>query len=152
MWFWGNSRNRLWNTVWIVPRTAGAWLHAIWDATKTALYWALDIVEWIGKTATDIKTAVSNACKNWPRYHKLWKAPASLIASPFMAIEWVAETLRHSWCNIFRNARNTVAHPFINFGHWVKRLWSKEDIRNFKFEKTDEKWVSPKNRLASLFK
>lgn len=146
------SGNVIWNTVGIVPRTAGAWLHAVWDLTKTALYWALDVVEWIGKTWTDIKTAVSNACKNWKRRQKFLKAPAALVASPFMAVEWIIETLRYSGCNVFRNGRNTIAHPFINFGHWVKRIWSTHNVRDFKFEKTDERWVTPKNRLAGLFK
>ncbi len=147
-----NTWNRTLNTVGIVPRTAGTGLHAVWDATKTALYGVLDAVEWVGKTATDIKTAISNACKNWPRYHRLRKAPVSIITSPIMAIEWAAETLRYTWWNILRNARNTIAHPFINFWHWIKRIWSSRNARDFSFSKTDINWVTPKNYLAKLFR
>ena len=152
MWFRKDTGNRALNTIWIVPRTFGAWLHAIEDATKTVLYTALNTVEWIGKTATNIKDAVHNACSNWPWYHKLWKAPVSLLASPFMAIEWVAETLLYSWFNLVRDTRDTIANPFINFWHWVKRMFSNKYIGDFKFEKVNKSEVTPKNRLASLFK
>lgn len=152
MWFRKNTGNRALNTVCILPRTAGTWLHTIEDATKTVLYTTLNAVEWVGKTATNIKDAVHNACTNWPWYHRLWKAPASLVASPFMAIEWVAETLRYSGCNLLKHTRDTVANPFINFGHSIKRMFSKKDIWDFKFEKVGKSEVTPKNRLASLFK
>ena len=152
MWFRRNSTNRALNTVWVLPRSLGTWLHTIEDATKTALFPVLNTVEWIGKTATDIKDAIHRACTNWPWYHKLRKAPASLIASPFMAAEWVVETLRYSGCNLLRHTRDTIANPFINFWRWVKRMFSNKDIWNFKFEKV-QKWdVTPKNRLASIFK
>ena len=149
-----NLWNRLWNTVWVVPRTTvWTWLYTVSDATKTALYWVLDPVEWIGKTASGIKEAVHNAFTNWRWYHKIWKAPASLAATPFMAIEWVAETLRHTWCNLFRNVRDTIAHPFLNRWHSIKQMWSAEWVEKFKFSRIDNKSeVSPKMRLASLFK
>ena len=144
--------NRMWNLFWVVPRTAGAWIHAISDTTKTALYWVLDPFEWIWKTATSIKDAVHNAFTNWPWYHRLWKAPASVLASPFMAVEWVAETLRHTSCNLFRNVRDTIANPFINVWHWIKWMWSSQPVWSFSFEKINNKTdVSPKNRLAWLF-
>ena len=144
--------NRLANTIGIVPRTAGAWLHAVEDAAKTAIYWVLDPVEWLGKTAKDIKTAVNNACTKWPRYHRLRKAPASLLASPIMLIEWACETLWHTWYNLFRNVRSTIANPFINIWHGIKRIWSGRKIWDFSFEKIkQETIVSPKMKLASLF-
>ena len=153
MWFRKNLWNRLWNTVWVAPRaTVWTWLYTISDATKTALYWVLDPFEWIGKTASSIKEAVHKAFTEWKWYQKLWKAPASLIASPFMAIEWVGETLRHTWCNLFRNARDTIANPFLNVGQSVKWMWSARWVGDFKFERIDNKTeVNPKNRLASLF-
>lgn len=146
--------NRIGNTVGVAPRsTVWTGLYTISDATKTALYWILDPIEWIGKTASSIKDAVHNAFTKWKRYHKLRKAPTSLLATPFMAVEWVAETLRHTWCNLFRNARDTIAHPFINVWHWIKRMWSAQSVWDFKFSKIENKPdVSPKNRLASLFK
>ena len=146
--------NRIGNTVGVAPRsTIWTGLYTISDATKTAVYSVLDPIEWIGKTASSIKEAVHNAFTNWKRYHKLRKAPTSLLATPFMAVEWVAETLRHTWCNLFRNARDTIAHPFINVWHWIKRMWSAQSVWDFKFSKIENKPdVSPKNRLASLFK
>lgn len=149
-----NFFNRIWNIIGVAPRsTVWTWLYTISDATKTAVYWVLDPFEWIGKTALSIKEAVHNAFTNWKRYHKLWKAPASLLATPFMAVEWVAETLRHTWCNLFRNAKDTIAHPFINVGHSIKWMWSPEKVGDFKFSRIDERsTVSPRNRLASLFK
>ena len=69
-----------------------------------------------------------------------------------MAIEWVGETLRHTWCNLFRNARDTIANPFLNVGQSVKWMWSARWVGDFKFERIDNKTeVNPKNRLASLF-
>ena len=145
-----NLWNRLWNTVWVAPRAAWAWIHTVLDATKTALYWALDPIEWIWKTAWNIKDAIHNAFTTWKRYHKLWKVPASLVATPFMLVEWAAETLRHTWCNLFKNARDTVANPFINVWHWIKRMWSAQDIWSFSFAKIDNRpEVNPKNRLAN---
>ena len=148
-----NLWNRLWNTVWVAPRaTVWTWLYTISDATKTALYWVLDPFEWIGKTASSIKEAVHKAFTEWKWYQKLWKAPASLIASPLMAVEWVAETLWGTWCNLFRNARDTIANPFLNVGQSVKWMWSARWVGDFKFERIDNKTeVNPKNRLASLF-
>ena len=146
--------NAIGNTVWVVPRsTLWTWLYTLSDATQTALYWVLDPVEWIGKTASSIKEAVNNAFTNWKWYQKLWKAPASLLATPFMAVEWAAETLRGTWCNLFRNVRDTIANPFLNRWHWIKKMWSSDWIGEFKFEKINNKSeVSPRNRLASLFK
>jgi len=149
-----NLWNRLWNTVWVAPRsTVGTWIYTISDATKTALYWVLDPFEWVGKTASDIKEAVHKAFTEWKWYQKLWKAPASLLASPFMAVEWVAETLRGTWCNLFRNARDTIANPFLNIGQSVKWMWTAQPVTDFRFNRIDNKpEVSPRNRLASLFK
>ena len=152
MWFRKSLWNRTLNTAGIVPRTLGAWLHAVEDATKTALYWVLDPVEWIGKTAKDIKTAVNNACTTWPRYHRLRRAPVSLLASPLMLAEWVGETLRYTWCNLFRNVRKTIANPFINIWHGIKRIGSDRKVWEFKFEKINkETSVSPKMKLAKWF-
>ena len=148
MWFRKNLWNRSLNTIGIAPRTLGSWLHTIEDATKTVLYTTLNAFEWVGKTASSIKEAVNNACTKWPRYHKLWKAPVSLAASPFMAIEWVGETLRYSWCNLLRYTRDTIANPFINFWHWVKRMFSSKDPWNFKFEKVTANDITPQNKLA----
>ncbi len=154
MWFRKNLWNRLWNTVWVAPRaTIWTWLYTVSDATKTALYWILDPVEWIGKTASNIKEAVHNAFTNWKWYQRLLKAPASLIAAPFMAIEWVAETLLNTWYNILKNTKNTIAHSFVNVGHSIKWIWSDKWVWEFKFSKIENRdGVSPKNRIASLFK
>ena len=151
MGFRKDTGNRALNTIWILPRTAGTWLHAIEDATKTVLYTVLNTGEWFGKTATNIKDAIHNACTNWPWYHKLWKAPLSIATSPIMAIEWVAETLLYSWFNLVRHARDTIANPFINFWNSVKRMFSNKNIGDFKFEKVSKSEVTPNNRLASLF-
>lgn len=148
-----DTGNRALNTVWVLTRVPGSWLHAVEDAAKSALYLTLDPFEWLGKTAKDIRTAVNNACKNGPRYHRLWKAPVSLVASPFMAIEWAAETLRDTWFNLFRNVRDTLANPFLNIWKSIQWMWKSKKIEDFKFSKIDaQKQVSPKNRLASLFK
>ncbi len=150
MWFRKNTWNRTLNTVWVAPRAAGAWIHTVCDATKTALYGVLDPVEWLWKTAWNIKDAIHNAFTTWKRYYKLWKVPASLVATPIMAVEWAAETLRHTWCNLFRNARDTIANPFINVGHWIKRMWSAQEVWSFSFAKIDNKpEVNPKNWLAN---
>ncbi len=153
MWFRKNLWNRLWNTVWVAPRaTIWTWLYTISDATRTALYGVLDPVEWLWKTATNIKDAVHNAFTKWKWYQKLWKAPASLLSLPFMAAEWVVETLRGTWCNLFRNVRDTIAHPFINVWHWIKRMWSAKPVWSFSFSKIENKRdVTPKMKLASLF-
>ena len=153
MWFRKKLRNRAGNTVGVVPRsTVGTGLYTVSDVTKTAINWVLNTIEWIGKTASSIKEAVHNAFTKWKWYHKLWRAPASLIASPFMAIEWVAETLWGTSCNIFRNTRDTIAHPFINVWNWIKWMWSAEWVWEFKFSKIEKRSeVSPKNRLAGLF-
>lgn len=153
MWFRKDFWNRLWNTVCVAPRAVWTWLSTVSDATRTALYWVLDPFEWLGKTAWDIKDAIHKSFTEWKWYQKLWKAPASLVATPFMAVEWVAETLWHTWCNLFRNVRDTIAHPFINVGHSVKWMWSTQKIWDFKLEKIEERSkMSPKNRVASLFK
>ena len=147
-----NFRNRTWNTVAIAPRTIRTWVNTVCDTTKTALYWVLDPVEWLWKTAVSIKNAVTNAC-TWPRYHQLRRIPTSLAASPLMLVEWAAETLRYSWCNLLRNIKDTIANPFINLWRSIKRIWSKQPLKEFRFEKIRRnKDVSPKNYLANLFK
>ena len=151
MWFRKETWNRALNTVWIVPRTLGTWLHAIEDATKSALFSTLNVFEWFWKTATTIKDAVNKACTEWPWYKKLWKAPASIIASPIMAIEWAWETLFYSWCNLLRHTRDTIANPFINFWNWFKRLFSSQDPWNFKFEKVTTSDVTSNNYIAKWF-
>lgn len=141
--------NRVWNTLCTAPRVAVTWLHTVEDTTKTALYSVLNPVEWIWKTACSIKDAVHNACNasKWAWY----KAPLSLLATPFMAVEWVAETLWHSWCHLLSNIKDTIAHPFINFWNSIKWIWSKNKVKDFSFQKVDSESVSPRNRLASLF-
>jgi len=152
MWFRKNTGNVLGNTVWIAPRVVGTWLHTIEDVTKTALYWVLDAGEWLWKTANDIKTAIHNACTKWPWYKKLVKAPASIVASPLMAIEWGVETLFGTWWNTVKRSWQTIKNPFINLYHWVWWIGSKKNVWEFKFSKLNDKdTVNPKNRLASLF-
>lgn len=142
--------NRVWNSLGIVPRTLWTWLNTVWDTTKTALYSVLNPVEWLWKTATSIKNAIHNACnsgkKSW------YKVPLSLLASPFMAVEWVTETLWYSWSHLLSNIRDTIANPFINLWNSIKWMWSKNGFSGFKFNKIDSEDVSPKNRLANQFK
>lgn len=153
MWFRKNLWNRLGNTVGVIPRsTIGTGAYTISDVTQTALYWVLDPIEWVWKTAWSIKEAIHNAFTKWKWYQKLWKVPASLLATPFMAIEWVGETLRHTWCNLFRNVRDTIANPFINIWHWIKRIWSSESVWAFKFANIDNmRNVTPEMKLARVF-
>jgi len=153
MWFRKNLWNRLGNTVGVAPRsTVGTGLYTISDATKTAIYWVLDPLEWVGRTALSIKEAVHKAFTEWKWYQKLWKAPASLLASPFMLAEWVGETLRHTSCNLFRNTRDTIANPFLNIGHSIKRMWTAQPVWAFKFANINNMYnVTPKMKLASLF-
>ena len=153
MWFRKNLWNRLGNTVGVIPRsTIGTGAYTVSDVTQTALYWVLDPVEWVWKTAWSIKEAIHNAFTKWKWYQKLRKAPASLLATPFMVIEWVGETLRHTWCNLFRNVRDTIANPFINIWHWIKRIWSSESVWGFKFANIDNmRNVTPEMKLARVF-
>jgi hypothetical protein len=147
-----NLWNRLWNTVWLAPRAFWTWLYSISDATQTAIYWVLDPVEWIGKTASSIKEAVYKAFTQWKWYQKLWKAPASLAATPFMLIEWVWETLWHTWCNLFRNVRDTIANPFLNIWHSIKRMWTSRSVWDFRFDNINNmRNVTPEMKLASVF-
>ena len=148
-----NLWNRVGNTVGVAPRSIiGTGLYTISDATKTALYWVLNPIEWLGKTASNIKEAVHKAFTNWKWYQKLRKAPASLLATPFMAVEWVAETLRGTTCNLLRNTRDTIAHPFLNVGRSIKWIWSSKKVGDFKFSRIDNKSeISPKMWLSSLF-
>lgn len=145
-------RNRVWNSFGIVPRTIGTWLNTVADATKTALYGVLDPIDWLGQTAWKIKDAIHKSFTEWSFWKKLWKAPASLLASPFMLAEWAAETLWHTGCNICKHTRDTIANPFINFGHSLKWIWSSQPVSTFRFENIDNRSnVSPKNRLAAKF-
>ena len=147
-----NFRNRVWNTFWIVPRTVRTWISTVWDATKTALYGVLDPIDWIGQTAWRIKDAIHKSFTENSFRKRLWKVPASLLASPFMLVEWVAETLRHTGCNICKHTRDTIANPFINVWHSIKWLWSSQPVKSFSFANINERSnVSPKNRLASIF-
>ena len=144
--------NRLWNTVCVAPRAIGTWLNTVSDATRTALYWVLNPIEGLWKTASNIREAIHKSCTEWPWYKRLWKAPASIITSPVMAVEWAIETLWYTWCNLFRNVRDTIANPFLNVWKSVKWMWSKEKIWDFEFSKINHNnEVSPKNRLANLF-
>lgn len=145
-------RNRVWNTFWIVPRTIRTGLNTVWDVTKTALYGVLDPIDWIGQTAWRIKDAVHKSFTEWSFWKKLWKAPASLIVSPFMAIEWVGETLWHTGWNICKHTRDTIANPFINFWNSIKWLGSSQPVWAFSFANINERsTVSPRNRLAAQF-
>lgn len=148
-----NLWNRLGNTVGVAPRsTVGTGLYTVSDATKTAIYWVLDPFEWIWKTASNIKEAVHNAFTKWKWYQRLWRAPASLVALPFMAVEWIGETLRHTSCNLFRNVRDTIANPFLNWGHSIKQMWSAQPVWAFRFDNINNMYnVTPKMKLASVF-
>ena len=148
--FW----NRLWNTALAAPRaTVCTWLNTVSDTARTALYWVLNPIEGLWKTAGSIREAIHKACTQWPWYKRLWRAPASLIASPFMAIEWIGETLRHTTYNLCRNIRDTIAHPFLNVWKSFKSVMSKQKVWDFEFSRINHNSeVSPKNRLANLFK
>lgn len=146
--FW----NRLWNTVCAAPRIVGTWLTTLWDATRTALYWVLNPFEGLWKTAVSIKEAVHKSFTEGKWYKKLWKAPASLIATPFMAIEWVGETLWYTWSNLLRNVRDTIANPFLNIWQSFKWMWSSRKIWDFKLSLIDNRSDVPaKMRLANKF-
>jgi len=145
-------RNRVWNTFWIVPRTVRTWLSTIWDATRTALYWVMDPLDWVGQTAEKIKDAVHKSFTEGSFWKRIWKAPLSLASSPFMMAEWVVETLFHTGYNICKHTRDTIANPFINFWRSLKWIWSSQAVSSFTFKNIDNRdHVSPKNRLASKF-
>lgn len=147
----GKIRNRITNTLGIAPRTVKtAWRTTI-DTTKSALNLVLDPVIWIWKTGADIKKAIHKSFTEWPRYHKLWKAPASLALSPFMAVEWVAETLRWTWVNACSSVRDIIWNTLTNEWTAIKMMGKWEKF-NFSTEKLDYKKISPRNRLAGLFK
>ena len=147
----GKIRNRITNTLGIAPRTVKtAWRTTI-DTTKSALNLVLDPVIWIWKTGADIKKAIHKSFTEWPRYHKLWKAPASLALSPFMAVEWVAETLRGTWVNACSSVRDIIWNTLTNEWTAIKMMGKWEKF-NFSTEKLDYKKISPRNRLAGLFK
>jgi len=148
----GKFVNRLGNTFWIVPRTLRTWISTIWDATRTALYWVMDPLHWLGQTAEKIKDAVHKSFTEWSFWKRIWKAPLSLVASPFMLAEWVWETLWHTGYNICKHTRDTIANPFINFWRSLKWIWSSQAVSSFTFNNIDNRdHVSPKNRLASKF-
>jgi len=149
MWkFW----NRVRNTVGITTRTIWtAWRTTI-DTTKAALNVVLDPVIGIGQTAKDIKQAIHSSFTEWPRYRKLRKVPASLISTPFMLAEWVAETLRWTWVNACSSVRDIIWNTLTNEWNAIKMIWKSDDPKLFSIEKTTYKPLSPKNWLANLFK
>ncbi len=153
MWFRKNLWNRTLNTVAVAPRsTIWTWWHVLSDATKTAVYGVLNWFEWVGKTASSIADAVHNAFTKWKWYQRLWKIPVSLAASPFMAAEWVVETLWDTWCNFLRNARDTISNPILNWWRSLKWVWSSQSVWKFRFSHIDNRAVvSPKMKLASMF-
>jgi len=153
MWFRKNTVNRLSNTTLAPIRwTLWTWWHTFTDTVQTALYWVLNPLEWLWKTASSIWDAVHSACTQWKRYKKLRKVPATLASVPFMAIEGVGETLLHTWWNILKNTRDAIANPFINFWNSIKRIWSKQPVWAFSFVSINNRSnVTPKNRLAAQF-
>ena len=154
MWFRKNTGNRLSNTALAPIRwTLWTWWHTFTDTVQTALYWAfVNPIEWLWKTASSIWDAVHSACTQWKRYKKLWKVPATLATVPFMAIEWVGETLFHTWWNLLRNTRDTIANPFINIWRSIKSLGSSQPVWAFSFASINNRSsVTPRNRLAAQF-
>ena len=109
------------------------------DATKTAIYAVLDPVKWIGKTTKKIGNAIHKSYTEWNFWKKIRKVPASLIATPLMAVEWVAETLFHSSYNVARNTANTLSNPLTNSRKSIEWAFDNDEKKN------------PKMRLASLF-
>ena len=148
-----DTGNRALNTIWAVTRRpAGTVLNTVTDAAKTALYGVLDPIDWFGQTAWKIKDAVHKSFTEWSFWKKLRRAPASLLATPFMAIEWAAETLLNTTWNIGKHTLQTIAHPFINVWNTIKWIGSKQPVWNFRFTNIDNRSkVTPKNRLASKF-
>lgn len=141
-------RNRTINTVWFAPRTIGTAGNAIVDSAKTAIYSVLNLWQWLWKTCNDIQTAISIACKEKSRRKKTIKVPTSLIATPFIAIEWIAETLRWTWINGISNIKNTIWNILVNEWNAFKYIWKDENYSSYKFQTIEDKWLSPKNRLA----
>jgi len=147
----GKIRNRVVNTLWIAPRTVKtAWRTTI-DATKSALNLVLDPFIGLWRTWSDIKQAIHKSFTEWPWYRKLRKAPTSLALTPFMAIEWVAETLRWTWVNACSSVRDLIWNTLTNEWTAIKMMWKGEKF-NFSTEKLEYKKMSPRNRLAGLFK
>lgn len=147
----GRIRNRIVNTLGIAPRTVKtAWRTTI-DTTKSALNLALDPFIGLWKTWSDIKQAIHRSFTEWRWYQKLRKVPASLALSPFMAAEWVAETLRWTWVNACSSVRDIIWNTLTNEWTAIKMMWKGEKF-DFSTEKLEYKDVSPRNRLAGLFK
>lgn len=147
----GKIRNRIANTLWIAPRTVQTATRTTIDTTKSALNIVLDTFIGLWKTGSDIKKAIHESFTKWPWYHRLRKVPTSLALTPFMAIEWVAETLRWTWVNACSSARDIIWNTLRNEWTAIKMMWKSENF-DFSTEKLEYKKVSPKNRLASLFK
>jgi len=147
----GRIRNRIVNTLGIAPRTVKtAWRTTI-DTTKSALNLVLDPFIGIWKTGADIKKAIHKSCTEWRWYQKLRKVPTSLALTPFMAVEWVAETLRWTGVNACSSVRDIIWNTLSNEGSAIKMMWKGEKF-DFTTEKLEYKKVSPRNRLAGLFK
>jgi len=147
----GRIRNRIVNTLGIAPRTAKtAWRTTI-DTTKSALNLVLDPFIGLWKTWSDIKQAIHKSFTEWRWYQKLRKVPTSLALSPFMAVEWVAETLRWTWVNACSSVRDIIWNTLTNEWTAIKMMWKWEKF-DFSTEKLEFKGISPRNRLAGLFK
>lgn len=147
----GRIRNRIVNTLGIAPRTAKtAWRTTI-DTTKSALNLVLDPFIGLWKTWSDIKQAIHRSFTEWRWYQKLRKVPASLALSPFMAVEWVAETLRWTWVNACSSVRDIIWNTLTNEWTAIKMMWKGEKF-DFSTEKLEYKKMSPRNWLAGLFK
>jgi len=146
----GKLWNRISNTIGIAPRTVKTAARTTMDTTKSALNLVLDPFIGLWKTWLSIKDAIHKSFTEGPRYRKLWKAPASLALSPFMAVEWVAETLRWTWVNACSSVRDIIWNTLTNEWTAIKMMWKWEKFK-FTTDKLEYKRLSPRNRLASLF-
>jgi len=147
----GRLRNRIANTLGIAPRTVKTAARTTMDTTKSALNLVLDPFIGLWKTWLSIKDAIHKSFTEGPRYHRLRKVPTSLALSPLMAIEWVVETLRWTWVNACSSARDIIWNTLTNEGKAIKMMWKSEKFQ-FSTEKLEYKNISPRNRLAGLFK
>ena len=166
----GKFFNRVWNTVWVIPR--GLWTAlTLWVDTAKAISnetllnlsqifnkknktekvkkeTAWNLLLWIWRTFKWTRETIKNSFQG-KRYKKLYKVPATLIASPFMLIEWGIETLLWCWYNCVKNTKDLIWNGLINWWKTIKTMWSSEPYKNFKFERLDEPTITPKMYIAN---
>ncbi len=148
----GNKINRGGNAIAGLPRAIGTV-----GVTGLDILSVLDNIKKQGyeitiDTRTKLKEMRWDAVSKGSVIQKTSKAILSTIATPIVPLEWAVRTAIEPLRNGAKNLWGATVNFFYNIGNSVKKMFSKDNVWDFKFkhieEKLEKNTISKMNRIS----